>query len=73
MTDVPRQVGTPDPRRRTSPIWGLDEGAAAASESGESCFFNNEAFSLGAQSDDALLRCEHGSWVVIESPAGQPS
>lgn len=78
MVGEVRQVGTPDPQRRTSPIWGLEEDSAAGSAelgSGDTCFFNSEAFPAGAQvqSGDALLRCERGSWVVTESPAGQPS
>lgn len=51
----------------------MDPSVGRAGEAG--CFFNGETFPAGAevQSDDALLRCEGGSWVVAESPAGQPS
>lgn len=78
--NVVRQVGSPDPQQRNSPIHGLtEEGMAvdsAVRRAGETgCYFNGETFPAGAevQSDDALLRCEGGRWAVAESPAGQPS
>lgn len=75
-----RQVGVPAQGRKTSPILGMYEGdedtlSAAAMPEVEVCFFNDEEFQPGSevQSEDALLRCEGGSWVATESPAEQPS
>ncbi|RFA26799.1 hypothetical protein CAI21_16075 [Alkalilimnicola ehrlichii] len=76
MSQGLRQLGTPDPQSRNSPICelGEEEVRAAAIEPGEtSCFFNGEAFPQGSevQSGAKVLRCDRGTWVETPPPEQQ--
>jgi hypothetical protein len=80
MVNVARQVGTPDPQKRTSPICELGEedntAGPAGTEPGETtCFFNGEAFPQGTEveSGGSVLRCERGSWIAAPPPSEQQS
>ena len=71
MTTPLPQVGAPDPELKTSPIIDeaeYDETAASPDLEIETgvCYFNNEAFPLGAwvQSGSELLQCTgRGVWM----------
>ncbi len=64
---LPRQVGAPDPEKKTSPILDGSEQPTndLALETGV-CYFNGVAYPIGnfVLSGDELLRCEErGLWV----------
>jgi hypothetical protein len=77
MGSIAQQVGSPDPRKRTSPICELEEGGEpdlAGLEPGEStCFFNGESFPQGTEVESGgnVLRCERGSWISAPRPERQ--
>jgi len=78
MVNIAKQVGTPNPSQRTSPICELGEddeaGGPDRTEPGATtCFFNGEAFPQGSevQSGEMVLRCERGSWIAAPPPEKQ--
>ena len=72
MSKTPQDLGPQDPELKNSPIlWECDEETETLRESvpgGAECYFNDDAFSNGAEirSGDVRLRCDRGLWV----PAG---
>jgi hypothetical protein len=65
----PRQVGAPDPEKKTSPILDEDEIEEFSHElelETGACYFNGVAYPIGqfVLSGDELLHCEErGLWV----------
>jgi hypothetical protein len=62
-----RQIGAPDPERRTSPIID-DESDLSLDEELEAgvCYFNDDTYAIGTYvlAGDELLHCEErGVWV----------
>ena len=69
MNGSARQLGAPDPERKTSPVaWEADDDTEALRESvpGEAaCYFNDHAYEHGTvvKTGSVLLRCDHGIWL----------
>lgn len=69
----PEKVGEQDPERLNSPVLEENDDVEfdlSESEDGVStCFFNDRSYTDGSfvRSGTALLRCEHGVWVVTGS------
>lgn len=63
----PKQVGAPDPERRTSAIFDEDEERSLdLGQEAAVCYFNDLAYQEGevVRSGSELLRCEEGGvWV----------
>jgi hypothetical protein len=69
-----RNLGTPDPTRKTSPVVNPDalEDELLSDEDAVSvpiCYFNDEAFEAGShvRSGGVLLRCEQGVWKMASA------
>lgn len=66
-----RNLGTPHPDLRTSPVlmpFELEERPTADDNTTlPACYFNGEVFDHGSyiRSGDSVLRCEAGVWAVL--------
>ena len=67
MTDHIKQVGAPDPERKTSPIFDeYDEASLDRDLETGICYFNDESFAIGefVRSGEEILRCSgKGVWL----------